>query len=274
MSLRFEWRGPFAFATLDRAEARNALTDEMVRALHTAVAEVAARPDARALVIRGSGGHFCAGGDFAAFKSLIARPAPATGPDPIATMNRAFGTVLQALATLEVPSVAAVDGAAMGGGVGLAAACDIVIAASTARFGTPEVTLGLPPAQIAAFLAARVGDHRAKRLMFGGDAISAEAALALGLVDEVADDVGFAVQTRLSALGRAEPAALRATKRLLALRAPASLDAVLDAAAHEFAQALRSGTALEGMAAFAQKRAPSWAYGPQPPVPPFTQDPR
>ena len=89
MSLRFEWRGPFAFATLDRAEARNALTDEMVRALHTAVAEVAARPDARALVIRGSGGHFCAGGDFAAFKSLIARPAPATGPDPIATMNRA-----------------------------------------------------------------------------------------------------------------------------------------------------------------------------------------
>lgn len=274
MSLRFEWRGPFAFATLDRAEARNALTDEMVRALHTAVAEVAARPDARALVIRGSGGHFCAGGDFAAFKSLIARPAPGTGPDPIATMNRAFGTVLQALATLEVPSVAAVDGAAMGGGVGLAAACDIVIAASTARFGTPEVTLGLPPAQIAAFLAARVGDHRAKRLMFGGDAISAEAALALGLVDEVADDVGFAVQTRLSALGRAEPAALRATKRLLALRAPASLDAVLDAAAHEFAQALRSGTALEGMAAFAQKRAPSWAYGPQPPVPPFTQDPR
>jgi len=144
--IRFAWHGPFAFATLDRPQARHALNDAMVQALLDACTQAMARADARALVIRGSGGQFCAGGDFAGFKSMIGAVPPAGAPDPIVGVNRTFGRLLETLAALEVPTVAVVEGAAMGGGVGLAAVCDIVIAAASARFATPEVTLGLPPA--------------------------------------------------------------------------------------------------------------------------------
>jgi isohexenylglutaconyl-CoA hydratase len=263
--IRFEWHGPFAFATLDRPQARHALTDAMVQALLDACAQATARADARALVIRGSGGQFCAGGDFGGFKSMIGAVPPAGAPDPIVGVNRTFGRLLETLAALEVPTVAVVEGAAMGGGVGLAAACDIVIAAASARFATPEVTLGLPPAQIAPFVAARIGDAAAKRMLLTGTTFNADAALALGLVDEVAPDataLDAVLKQRLEALGRAEPAALRATKRLLALRQGTALPQLLDKAAGEFARALRSGAPLEGMAAFAEKRAARWIVTP------------
>ena len=262
--LRFEWQGPFAFATLDRPQARHALNEQMVSALRAACDAVTARPDARALVIRGSGGQFCAGGDFASFKQLIAEPAPATGPDPITAMNRAFGTLLEALAALEVPTIAVVEGSAIGGGVGLAVVCDFVLASTTARFATPEVTLGLPPAQIAAFVATRIGDVAARRLLLTGETLDSEEAAALGLVDEVADAAALdtLLAKRLVTLGRAEPAALRETKRLLALRQRASLAATLDEAARAFTRCLRSGAPLEGMAAFAQKRDAHWVVVP------------
>jgi len=264
--IRFDWHGPFAFATLDRPQARHALTDAMVQALLDACAQAAARADSRALVIRGSGGQFCAGGDFAGFKTLIAQVPAAGAPDPVIAVNRAFGHLLETLAALEVPTVAVVEGAAMGGGVGLAAVCDVVIAAASARFATPEVTLGLPPAQIAAFVAARIGDAAAKRMLLTGRTFDADAALVLGLVDEVAADAGALdalLKHRLEALGRAEPAALRATKRLLALRRQRSLPETLDAAAGEFARALRGSAPLEGMAAFAEKRPAKWVVAPR-----------
>jgi len=262
--VRFEWQGPFAFATLDRPQVRHALNEVMVSALRTACDAVTARPDARALVIRGSGGQFCAGGDFASFKQLIGEAPPAGGRDPITAMNRVFGTLLEALAALDVPTIAVVEGSAMGGGVGLAAVCDFVLASATARFATPEVTLGLPPAQIAAFVATRIGDVAARRLLLTGETLEVEQAAALGLVDEVADAAGLdtLLARRLAALGRAEPAALRETKRLLALRHRASLPATLDEAALAFTRCLRSGAPLEGMAAFAEKRDAHWVVVP------------
>jgi isohexenylglutaconyl-CoA hydratase len=262
--VRFEWQGPFAFATLDRPQARHALNEAMVSALREACDAVTARPDARALVIRGSERQFCAGGDFANFKQLIGAPPPASGPDPITAMNRAFGTLLEAMATLEVPTIAVVEGAAMGGGVGLVAVCDFVLASSTARFATPEVTLGLPPAQIAAFVALRIGDVAARRLLLTGETLEAEQAAALRLVDEVADPdaLDTLLAKRLATLGRTEPAALRETKRLLALRPRAGLAATLDEAALAFTRCLRSGAPLEGMAASAEKRAAKWVVAP------------
>jgi len=262
--VRFEWQGPFAFATLDRPQARHALNEAMVSALRAACDAVTARPDARALIVRGSGGQFCAGGDFASFKQLIGEPPPATGPDPIIAMNRVFGALLEVLAALEVPTIAVVEGAAIGGGVGLAAVCDFVLASTTARFATPEVTLGLPPAQIAAFVAARIGDVAAKRLLLTGETLDAEQAAALRLVDEVgdADALDTLLAKRLAALGRAEPAALRETKRLLVMSQRAPLAATLDEAALAFTRCLRSGTPLEGMAAFAEKRDARWVVAP------------
>ena len=258
--IRIEHRGAFVHATLEAPATRNALTDAMVASLEDACTLAEAAPDARALVIRGSGGHFCAGGDFSGFQRAMAGAAPADGDDdPIAIGNRRFGAMLEQLRALSVATIAVVEGAAMGGGCGLAACCDIVIAARDAKFATPEVTLGLPPAQIAPFIAERLGERAALRLLLTGRRLDAAQALACGLADDVADDVDARLNAWLAELMRAEPASLRATKSILQQRRGTSLSDTLTHASHAFATALRSGTASEGLAAFAAKRAASWA---------------
>jgi isohexenylglutaconyl-CoA hydratase len=215
-------------------------------------------------VIRGAGGSFCAGGDFSRFRELMASTAPAEGIDPIARFNRGFGAMLERLHASPVATVAVVEGAAMGGGAGLAAACDFVLASDDSQFGMPEVTLGLPPAQIAPFVAARLGPGAALRLMLTGKRIKAAQALACGLVDEVL--AGATLDARLLALlgelGRAEPAALRATKAILQRRVTTTLGDTLDFASAAFATALRSGTAAEGLAALSAKRLAGWVATP------------
>ena len=262
--IRIETRGAFVFATLDAPASRNALTDAMVSGLLDAVVTAERAPEVRALVIRGAGPTFCAGGDFSRFKALMAEPAPATGPDPIAGFNRSFGAMLERLSNAGIATIAVVEGAAMGGGVGLAACCDFVLASSTAQFGMPEVTLGLPPAQIAPFVAARLGHGPALRLMLTGRSINATQALACRLVDEVLepDALDLRLQALLTDLGRAEPAALRATKAILQRRAHEPLAATLDFASTAFAASLRSGTAAHGLAALAAKRAAPWVTAP------------
>ena len=259
--IRIETRGACVHATLDAPATRNALSDAMVAGLGDAITRVEALPEARALVIRGAGGTFCAGGDFGRFRALMATPAPADGVDPIARFNRGFGALLERLSGCAVATIAVVEGAAIGGGAGLAAACDIVLASSTAQFGTPEVTLGLPPAQIAPFVAARLGHGAALRLLLSGRRIDAATAAGCGLADEVADAAALdeRLDAGLAALGRAEPAALRATKAILRRHAHEPLGATLDHAALAFAAALRSGRAAEGLAALAAKRPAAWA---------------
>lgn len=125
---------------------------------------------------------------------------------------------------------------------------------------TRNALLGLPPAQIAPFVAARLGRQAALRLMLTGRRIDAAQALACGLVDEVApaDTLDARLRAWLTDLGRAEPAALRATKSILHRQSTTSLGDTLDGAARAFAASLRSGTASEGLAAFAAKRPPAW----------------
>ena len=260
--IRTETRGAFVHATLAAPATRNALTDAMVAALVDALQLAEAAPGVRALVIRGAGGTFCAGGDFSGLRAAMAIDAPAAGVDPIATGNCRFGALLERLRSATVATIAVVEGAAIGGGCGLAASCDIVLAASTAKFATPEVTLGLPPAQITPFVAERIGERAALRLLLTGRRIDAAQALAFGLVDEVLapDALDARLHELLAELGRAEPAALRATKAILQHRGP--LADTLDFAARAFAAALRSDTASEGLAALAEKRAASWAMTP------------
>jgi len=259
--LRIERNGVWQVLWLDAPASRNALSDAMVSGLRQALDDAATDPTLRAVLLRGAGGTFCAGGDFSRFRSLMAEPAPAQGPDPIAVFNRAFGTMLDVLANSPVLTLACVEGAAMGGGCGLAATCDVVLAADNAVLATPEVTLGLPPAQIAPFVTARLGDRQALRLMASGQRVSAVEALRIGLVDEVvpASGIEAALQTWQERLQRAEPQALRATKAILSRRRASSLGETLDFAAEAFARSLRSGTASEGLAALGAKRAPAWA---------------
>jgi len=163
-------------------------------------------------------------------------------------------------AVLLTDRVAVVTGAAMGGGCGLAAACDRVLAADTAVFAMPEVTLGVAPAQIAPFIVRRAGATRGRWLMLSASRLPAAGARDSGLVDVVAPaaELQAALRAELALLAAAEPLALRATKRIVARTDDAALGEVLDAAALEFAALLRQGAVLEGIAAARQKRAPAW----------------
>jgi isohexenylglutaconyl-CoA hydratase len=257
--VQVERRGAFWFARLNRPDKRNALSAPLMDALLALCDRVDADADARALVIWGAGGSFCAGADFGGFLELMAAPAPA-GPDPIIAHNRTFGTMLERLAALPVPTLGVVRGAAMGGGVGLACVLDRVIATDDAVFAMPEVTLGVAPAQIAPFVARRIGATRARWRMLAAARLDAQAAYADGFVDIVvpASALGTTVAAELGLLALTEPAALRATKRLSLRNLESPLAAALDAAAQDFAVLLRAGSAREGIAASRERRPPAW----------------
>lgn len=257
--VRVERAAGFWFACLNRPERRNALSDALVAALGALFEHVAADLEARALVMCGAGGNFCAGADLTGVLALLNGAAGAAA-DPIARANRRFGSLLEQLAALPVPTIAVVRGAAIGGGCGLAAACDRVLAADDAVFAMPEVTLGVAPAQIAPFVTGRVGVPRGRWLMLSAARLPALAARDAGLADSVVPgtELRGALTAELRQLAAAEPAALRATKRIVALATGGPLPATLDAAALEFAGLLCHGGAREGIGAAREKRPPAW----------------
>src|SRR5690606_5424598 len=171
----------------------------------------------RLVVLTGAPGAFCAGGSLGGFASAVGQPLQPGESDPLLVVNRGFGDVLHALCALPQLLVCAVDGAAMGGGFGLVCCADHVIATERSSFATPEVVLGLPPAQIAPFVWQRLGDAAARQCLLQGCSYRAEDARALGLVDEVvADDaLSAAVNQRIQAMKRVAPGAVASTKRLL-----------------------------------------------------------
>lgn len=245
--------------TLHDPATRNALTDELVAALAQACERAAQDPALRFVVLQGSGGAFCAGGSLGGFAQAIGQALPPGQTDPLIAMNAGFGHLLGSLCALPQMLLVAVDGPAMGGGLGLLCCGDFVLATPSAVFAAPEITLGVVPAQIAPFVHRRLGDRLARQLMLSGEKLVAQQALAQGLVDEVADDLPAAVARRISALRRAAPGAVAHTKALLYMlnQAPA-LDFPAQAAI-KFAANLRSPEAAEGLAAFAKKRKPGWA---------------
>ena len=212
------------------------------------------------VVLRGAGGHFCAGGSLGGFARTIGQPLTAGEADPLVPLNRRFGALLQALCTLPQWLVVAVEGAAMGGGFGLVCCADHVLAHTGAQFGTPEVKLGIVPAQIAPFVVRRLGSAAARRCLLTGERWDAAAALRFGLVDEVVTgDMDAAVQAAIAHHAVAAPQAVAATKRLLLAQPEMPLPALLDDAAVAFAQALRGPEAPQGLAAFAARYTPPWS---------------
>jgi len=256
--LLIERQGAVETWTLNDPASRNALSDALVDGLLQACARAAVDTTLRIVVLTGAGGAFCAGGSLGGFSSLIGQPLQAGQTDPLLAMNRSFGDLLHALSALPQLLVCRIDGAAMGGGFGLVCCADHVVATARSVLGTPEVTLGLPPAQIAPFVWQRLGESAARQCLLQGLSYNAAQAMQVGLVNEVIEqDSDEAWQATLQSLLRAAPGAVASTKQLLrSLRGP--LPDLRDAAAQAFAHSLRSAEAAQGLAAFARKQPAPW----------------
>ncbi|MBI1626160.1 enoyl-CoA hydratase/isomerase family protein [Comamonas suwonensis] len=253
---------------LNSPQTRNALTDEVVQALLQNCQRAAQDAQLRVVVLSGNGGHFCAGGSLGGFASSIGKPLEsAQAFDPLVKVNREYGRLLQQLAGLPQLLIAAVQGAAMGGGVGLVCVADVVVADKAAVFGTPEVTLGIVPAQIAPFVLRRLGEARARQWLLCGQRWSAAQAYEAGLVQILVNacdgaDWQSQLQRQIDLCAQAAPAAVAATKKLLADIPAQSLDASLKQGAQAFASALRGAEAGAGLRAFSHKQPAPWVVSP------------
>lgn len=241
-----------AVVTLNRPEARNALSAELRDALRGELATLAASPSVRAVVLQGSGGHFCAGGDI--------RTMDQTDPAEVAARMAAVAETAEALAAFPKPLVAAVSGHAAGAGVALACLCDLVVAETSARFAFSFLKVGLGPDWGLSFtLPRRVGFAAARRLLLTRSSLDGEAALRLGLADEVVAE-GAGADRALALARELSAGPSRAMAGVKALFA--DLDGLRAALAAETAQqCARFGSAehREGVAAFRGKRAPDFS---------------
>ncbi|HTP40207.1 MAG TPA: enoyl-CoA hydratase-related protein [Steroidobacteraceae bacterium] len=201
-----------ALLKLNRAEHRNALNDALVGSLHAALLRLASDVTCRVIVLAGEGALFCAGADLITMQRLAAGDIDESRRDA-----QALAALLLCLHQSPKPTVALVHGAALGGGVGLAAACDVVLASREARFRFPEVRLGLVPAVISPYVIAAMGARHARRYFLSAEWLSAQQAQRLGLVSEVVAagelmSAGLALAADIAAGG---PTALTTCKQLL-----------------------------------------------------------
>lgn len=262
-TLKLEQDGGILHVTLNRPDSRNAMSLAMVHELRTVFSAIREETEPRAVVLRGTGGHFCAGGDVKDMASARSQKAD-DGEDPIFELNRAFGRLLTEVESAPQTTVAVLEGAVMGGGFGLACVSDIALCLEDAKFGLPETTLGITPAQIAPFVVRRIGLTRARRLALTGHRFDGSEAFWLGVVHDFAksgEELEAKVAKTLERVRHCAPHASRMTKELLLSVETEPLESLLDRAAKDFAGAVRGDEGQEGTMAFMQKRKPSWAGG-------------
>jgi len=240
--------------TLNRPERRNAMTPEMQSELIAALEEAAAS-NCRVVVLRGAGDAFCSGLDLTELRGINDKSAA----DYRADAER-VATLFRTLYELPKPTIAAVHGAAIAGGTGLATICDLTLAVPSAKFGYTEVRIGFVPAIVSAFLALQIGDKRSRDLLLTARLFDAAEAYRLGLVNEVL--LPDALDERVRALAQGlianSPEALGATKRLMAAQNKAWLDAAIRHAMEANAEARETADFKEGITAFLEKRKPVW----------------
>ena len=251
--------------TFNRPDNRNALSVALLSDIVATFDAVRDSREVRAVVLRGAGGNFCAGGDIkdmASVRMAQAKASASDGDDPAAAYNRKFGAFLCKVNEAPQATIAICEGAVLGGGFGLACVADVAFAHVNASFGLPETGLGIVPAQIAPFVVQRIGLSQARRLGVCGGRFKGEEARRLGIVHEVfSDDAGLAklLDEALKQIIRCAPSANAVTKELMLKVGQMELDPLLDLAATKFSEAVCGPEGAEGTAAFIEKRLPKWA---------------
>jgi methylglutaconyl-CoA hydratase len=244
-----------ATITLNRPDKRNAISFELIDDLLGALKEVETS-DALVLILTGAGKAFSSGMDLDNLKALIGR-SPEQNLKDSETMVRLFRTLFE----FPKVTIAAVNGAAIAGGTGLALLCDFTLAVPEAKFGYTEVRIGFVPAIVSSFLLRQVGEKQARDLLLTGRIIGAEEAARMGLINETVAPEKLMTRARELAalLMENSPASLRATKQLLNDPARAELDLQIEAAVRENAAIRTTADFREGIVSFLEKRKPVWS---------------
>lgn len=245
----YDLRRDAAWLTLNQPEKRNALSDEVVATLLQHLQQANADPQVRTIVITGAGSAFCAGADL---KSGGMRASDSENP---------FVTVMKTIWNGPKPVIARINGPAFGGGVGLAAACDIAVAADSVAFSFSEVRIGVIPAMISVVVLPKLGPQQTMYLFLTGERFSAQRAVDLGLIHRSvpADQLDAAIDDITGMIRLGGPNAVRAAKDLIRKVPAMSMDDAFRWTSEIISGLFASPEATEGMSAFVQKRKPSWA---------------
>ncbi|MHB8217339.1 MAG: enoyl-CoA hydratase/isomerase family protein [Candidatus Sulfotelmatobacter sp.] len=254
-TIQIAYDSGIATITLNRPEKRNAISFELIDDLLRGLKEVETS-DALVLIVTGAGKAFSSGMDLDNLKQLIGR-SPEQNLKDSETMVRLFRSLYE----FPKVTIAAVNGAAIAGGTGLALLCDFTLAVPEAKFGYTEVRIGFVPAIVSTFLLRQVGEKQARDLLLTGRIINAEEAARMGLVNEIVPPEKLMARAReLGALLlENSPASLRATKKLLNDHARAELDTQIEAAVRENAAVRTTSDFREGVTSFLEKRKPVWS---------------
>ncbi len=253
-TIQLAYEGGVATITLNRPDKRNAISFELIDDLLRALDEVA-KSKAIVTILTGAGKAFCSGMDLENLKALIGR-SPEQNLKDSEAMVRLFRTLYE----FPKVTIAAVNGAAIAGGTGLALLCDFTLAVPETKFGYTEVRIGFVPAIVSTFLLRQVGEKQARDLLLTGRIFGAEEGQRLGLVNEIVAPENLMTRARELAASLMEnsPTSLHATKKLLTDHARAELDAQIDAAVRENAAIRATADFREGIASFLEKRQPVW----------------
>ena len=255
-TLRVASDGPVAMVTLARPDVRNAFDEKMIEELTRAFAGFEAGRALRAVVLTGEGKTFCAGADV-----NWMRRAAGYSPEENREDARRMARMLRTIDTCPLPVVGKIRGAAIGGGVGLAAVCDIAVAAADTVFSLAEVKLGILPAAISPYVLRAIGPRNARDCFLTGERFDGAEARRIGLVHVAVDppELDAAVDRKIGAILTSGPEAVTAAKRLIERIAPMEIDAAFSVTADAIAERRASAEGKEGLSAFLEKRRPSWA---------------
>jgi methylglutaconyl-CoA hydratase len=253
-TIQLAYDSRIATITLNRPDKRNAISFELIDDLLRAFKEVETS-NAIVLILTGAGKAFSSGMDLENLKILIGR-SPEQNLKDSETMVRLFRSLYE----FPKVTIAAVNGAAIAGGTGLALLCDFTLAVPEAKFGYTEVRIGFVPAIVSTFLLRQVGEKQARDLLLTGRIIGADDAARMGLLNEIVAPEKLLARARelASLLMENSPASLRATKKLLSDHGRAELDSQIEAAVRENAAIRTTADFREGIASFLEKRKPVW----------------
>jgi len=248
--------------TFNRPQSRNAINNQMTGEIAAVVDWLADNKDIRVVVLRGAGGHFCAGGDIKERRDMSDVDVT-DGGDPIMTRNRNAGMSFLKFEHLPQTTISMVEGSAFGGGMGYACLTDITIVSKSARMGMPETTLGVAPAQIAPYVVKRIGLTRARQLALTAERFSGEKAYEYGVAQYLCEDADAdeTVDDVVAQILKCAPLANAATKEIMLRVGTVSSEDMVRFSAETFAELNRADEGREGQAAFAEKRKPSWQAG-------------